>query len=399
MRVLNYIGTLPPGSLSGEVMVAKNDMKSLNLAGHVAIQYDISRFNNGLINKLLRPIRLFVFPYEIYYIRKKIKSFQPDIVHLHTVTPYVSISLLIYLAALKMPIIQTLHNVRWVCLEGAYYREGRYCDKCSGKNGFSGVVNRCNKNVARSLILFFINRIVRVGKFLFKSVTYFMPVSDFVRREHLLNGFPADKLVTKSNSIDLENLPNILKGDCRREGVVFASRVSKSKGSDVLKVIMTEIIYPIYVIGDGPELIDLKGYCISNKYNHVYFLGKVSQQECLTHMASALCTIVPSQCGESFSLVAAESMALGTPVVGSDIGGLGSLLKKAGGGIAVQYNNPKFFIDAISNLIDNPVLAGSLGKAGREYVEEELNAKRNAEKLIAIYNNALKERRGNASLI
>jgi len=388
MKIMNYIGLLDPHSLSGEVNVSKNDMKSLKLSGHSVNQYDISRFNHGLINKLLRPIRLFVFPYEVLYIRGKIKSFKPDILHLHTVTPYVSISLLIYLSMLKIPVVQTLHNMRWVCLEGAYYRKGRYCDKCSGKNGFSGVVNSCNKGYIRSLILFFLNRITRVDKLLFKSVSFFIPVSDFIRKEHILNRFPSDKLVTKSNSIDLENLPNILREVNKREGVVFSSRISKSKGSDILKLIIAEIKDPIYVLGNGPELTDLKNYC-DNKYNHVYFLGKVSHDECLTYMSTALCTIVPSQCAESFSLVAAESMSLGTPVIGSDTGGLSSLLIESEAGILVKSDNAQAFVNAINTLKNDKFRYEILSKNGKEYTYKKLNLKKNAQVLLDIYQKAL----------
>lgn len=391
MRVLNYIGMLDPNTLSGEVVVAKNDLKSLNLSGHHAIQYDISSFNSGFLNKLLRPVRLFIFPYEIFLIRKKIKFFKPDIIHLHTITPYMSISLLIYLSILGIPVVQTLHNVRWICLEGAYYRKDQYCDKCSGKSGFSGVINGCNKGVTRSFMLFFINKIVRIDKFLFKVVDCFIPVSDFIRRESVSNGFPSEKLVIKHNGIDLKNLQNISTKDHKREGVIFASRISKSKGSNILKFVMKKIKDPIYVMGTGPELADLKKYCNNNRYNHVHFLGKVSQKKCFSHMSSALCTIIPSQCGESFSLTAAESMSLGVPVIGSDVGGLSGLLKESAAGITVRSDNAQEFVNAINSLKNDKIMYDTLSKNGKKYTYEQLNLKKNSLALIGIYKKVLKE--------
>ena len=199
MIIMSYLGTLNLNSLSGEVVVAKNDSDSLKLAGHEVFQYDLSNFDKGLMNKLLKPVRLFIFPYEIFYIRKKIKDIAPDIIHLHTITPYISISLLIYLSILNIPVVQTLHNVRWVCAEGAYYRGGVYCNKCSGNNGFWGVIHRCNKNVVRSLLLFLINRIYMYNRFIFKCIKCFIPVSNFIRNEFRNNGFPPEKMIVKSN--------------------------------------------------------------------------------------------------------------------------------------------------------------------------------------------------------
>jgi len=387
-----YTGTINLSSISGEIVVAKNDFLSLRLAGHKVFQYNLSNFNKGLFNKLLKPLRLFIFPYEIYYVRKKIKEINPDVIHLHTISPYISISLLIYLSILEIPVVQTLHNVRWVCLEGAYYRKGKYCNKCSGKNGFSGVVNMCNKNIARSLILFFLNRVVRINKFLFKSIKYFIPVSDFVRREHVSNGFPDNKMVTKLNSIDLDNLKVFSTKNSMREGIIFSSRISKSKGSDILKIVIKQIRDPIYVLGDGPELVSLKKYCNNNHYNHVHFLGKVNQDKCMTYMASALCTVVPSQCGESFSLVAAESMSLGIPVIGSNIGGLGDLLRESGAGIAVNSSRSQEFIDAINTLKSDKVMYELFSKNGKKYAYSHLNLKKNSLALIDIYKKAINNR-------
>jgi glycosyltransferase involved in cell wall biosynthesis len=392
MKILKYTGLLDKNSISGEVVVVKNDMKSLILDGHNVIWLDLSRFNNGLINRLLRPIRLFMFPHEVLYIRNKIKSYKPDVIHLHTAAPYISLSLLFYLAYINTPVVQTLHNVRWICIEGAYYRKGVYCNKCSGNNGFFGVIHKCNKSRFRSLALFLFNKIALFNGFIFKKISCFIPVSDFVQSEHLSIGFPSSKLTVKPNSIDLENLPNISTKDCKRKGVVFASRISKSKGSDILKFVMKEIRDPIYIIGNGPELTNLQKYCDNNQYKHVHFLGKVSQEECLAYMSSALCTLVPSQCGESFSLVAAESMSLGTPVIGSDIGGLASLLKNSEAGVSVRSDCAKEFVDAISDLKCNKLKHDLLSKNGKEYTYKKLNLKKNSLALIDIYRNSLENK-------
>ena len=97
--------------------------------------------------------------------------------------------------------------------------------------------------------------------------------------------------------------------------MAFAGRVSTAKGASVLRYLMTKTDQPIHIIGNGPELEPLHQYCQQNDFDHVKFWGKLSHHETLDLLGSVVCTIVPSQCGETFSLVAAESMALGTPVV------------------------------------------------------------------------------------
>jgi len=389
MKIIIYTGTLDLESLSGEVSVAKNDYMSLKNAGHDVHQLNLSGFSKGLLNNILRPIRLFVFPHEVLFIRKKIKSLNPDVIHLHTITPYVSISLLVYLSFLNIPVCQTLHNVRWICVEGAYFRKGSYCNDCSGKSGLFGVINGCNKGFYRSLVLLLTNKILKFNGFIFKSINRFISVSEFVKNEHIANGFPVEKMAVKFNSVNLKNISQNSSVESIRDGIIFVSRMTKSKGTEILKSILTIIKDPMYILGDGPELADLKVYCAENKFDHVHFFGKKDQKFCLNLMSHAFCTLIPSQCGESFSLVAAESMSVGTPIIGSKIGGLDRLISDSGGGIAAQYDDAIEFVAAINQLKNDKVLYKSFSSAGRKFAYQHLNMIKNAENLIEIYIGAI----------
>ena len=55
------------------------------------------------------------------------------------------------------------------------------------------------------------------------------------------------------------------------------------------------------------------------------------------------CVIIPSICAESFSLVAAEAMRNKTPLICYDVGGLGEIVKKSKGGLAIDVNNKILF--------------------------------------------------------
>ena len=102
-------------------------------------------------------------------------------------------------------------------------------------------------------------------------------------------------------------------------------------------------------------------------------------------LGSVVCTIVPSQCGETFSLVAAESMALGTPVVASKIGGLADLIKQSRGGLLFEPKDFDGAVKAVTRLLGSLSEAEQIGKVGKRFVFKHLSLKQGTEKLQNIY--------------
>ena len=70
--------------------------------------------------------------------------------------------------------------------------------------------------------------------------------------------------------------------------------------------------------------------------------------------------IFPSKYCESLGLVGIEAMACGTPVVGSDIGGISSYLKDGYNGFLVPPGNADAISDAIVRYVQMPETERSL---------------------------------------
>lgn len=110
----------------------------------------------------------------------------------------------------------------------------------------------------------------------------------------------------------------------------------------------------------------------------VHIVGKLSGGPVTTRVAasdedlvaayrSADVTLVPSLC-ESFSLVAAESMACSTPVVGFRVGGLAELLGDNERGIVVEPYDTLELSLSMQRLLTDAVSRQKLGDAGRDWV-------------------------------
>ena len=63
---------------------------------------------------------------------------------------------------------------------------------------------------------------------------------------------------------------------------------------------------------------------------------------------------------ESFGLVAVESMACGTPVVASRVGGLATIVRDGENGALVPWRDPRLFADRIRPILTDPVYAATL---------------------------------------
>ncbi|MCS7001504.1 MAG: glycosyltransferase [Dehalococcoidia bacterium] len=101
---------------------------------------------------------------------------------------------------------------------------------------------------------------------------------------------------------------------------------------------------------------------------HTRFLGPQPQERLPTLYAAADVTVVPSYY-ESFGLVAIESMACGTPVIASRVGGLPSSVRDGETGYLIPWRCPEAFQERLELLLGNDVLRSQFGHAARASVE------------------------------
>jgi phosphatidylinositol alpha-mannosyltransferase len=120
------------------------------------------------------------------------------------------------------------------------------------------------------------------------------------------------------------------------------------------------------------------------------FVGAVPQADLPSYYASADVFCAPSLGGESFGIVLAEAMAVGLPVVCSDIGGYRDVVHDGTDGLLVPPRDPEALAAALGGLLDNPVRLAAIGEAAaaaaRRYAWETV-----AGEVEAVYRTALGE--------
>ncbi len=291
-----------------------------------------------------------------------LKSFAPDVVHAHAILPDLTVSVLSACYQSEIPVVQTLHNYRWLCVEGGLFYRQAPCEACVGHSAGSGIWRRCARRSLLASSALTLNNLWNVhGGRLFRWIERFLPVSEFVRDVHLRGGFPASKLTVKYNGVQ------VTPRQPSERYVAFAGRLDAAKGTTILKELPALLPHVQFkVAGNGPEMQRLAAE-IGSRVN-VQLLGRVSATEAHELLARATCTIVPSLVPESFGLVAAQSLAAGVPTVVSRRGGLTELVEKSRGGIVIDpVSGAAAFARAIRDLWDNQEQAIAYGRRGQAF--------------------------------
>jgi len=87
------------------------------------------------------------------------------------------------------------------------------------------------------------------------------------------------------------------------------------------------------------------------------------------YYSAADITIMPSHY-ESFGLVAVESMASGTPVIASNVGGLSYTVKDGVTGYLVPQENHFALAERVHELLKKPELRDTLGEAAARHARQ-----------------------------
>ncbi|MBI3152322.1 MAG: glycosyltransferase [Chloroflexi bacterium] len=101
----------------------------------------------------------------------------------------------------------------------------------------------------------------------------------------------------------------------------------------------------------------------------VVFLGKRGQDTLPYYYSAAEVVVMPSLY-ETFGMVALEAMACGTPVIASEVGGLGYLVQNGITGYTIPDSDPEALCEKLSHLLGNADLRNEMGRSAADYAAD-----------------------------
>lgn len=173
---------------------------------------------------------------------------------------------------------------------------------------------------------------------------------------------------------------------------LFVGRVEPLKGIDRLFMAMPSLNrereFRLVVVGGNderePEVERLQNLSRDlNIQDSVVFVGTVKQEDLPLYYSAADVCVVPSYY-ESFGLVALESLACGTPVVATRVGGMESVVLPGQNGYLVSDNAPTLFAESIAMLVSGRTGPAESAEAIRSSVTG-FSWSKIAEKMVAEY--------------
>jgi L-malate glycosyltransferase len=123
--------------------------------------------------------------------------------------------------------------------------------------------------------------------------------------------------------------------------------------------------------------------------NHLSLLGRRSD---MPEVLSAFDIFVLSSHDEGMSNAILEAMAMEKPVVATDVGGTGEVLRHGRSGLLVPPKDPEALAAAINEMLGQPARAREMGRFGRRIVEEGFSARAMVRQMEQLYLDLAAER-------
>jgi glycosyltransferase involved in cell wall biosynthesis len=161
-----------------------------------------------------------------------------------------------------------------------------------------------------------------------------------------------------------------------KNGVIwFARAVAQLRSKD----------FRVIVAGDGPERDAMTAILNdAGVSDRVVMLGAVQNTEMPDIYRAADISVLPSL-AEATSIAGLEAMATSLPLVGTDVGGIPTILADGETGLLVPPRTPDAMAAALDKLIGNRELRMRLGKAAREKVERQFSWPTIVDRTIDVY--------------
>lgn len=327
-----------------------------------------------------------------HHITQICRQFRPHVAHIHNFWMRLTAAAHEACQAEGVPTVQTLHNFRPLCLNAQFLRKGVICQDCLGKVPWRGVLRRCYRNSILSSAavanMIMVNRRRRTWQ---ELVDAFLVMSEHTRRQFIAGGFPAERILVKTNFIEDPGI--VTRPPSSFHSIVYIGRLSLEKGVRNLLTAWAKLASckpaRLLIVGDGPARPELQRQALQLGLVEpdVVFAGWKTREEIRVLLSSARAWVLPSLWFEGggcpISLV--EALAAGRPLIVSALGGLSEMVEHERNGLHCIPGDPGSLAAAIGRILSDDALADALGMSARQTFEARHMPTQNFQRLMDIY--------------
>lgn len=378
---------------------------------YVAVTNQINLFkSNGIDSSLFtkeslefksQPIaeKIFAIPETIYSrksyneIKAIVEQEKPDVAHVHNVFPLLSPSVYLALKEAGIPIIQTIHNFRFLCPNGLFFTHGHSCELCKKGNTTHAVRQKCYKNSYLFSALYALSIGINRRNGIFQLIDRFVALTRFTKDKLIESGLAAPEKISVLGNFIPDPLPEVQNGNSDQRRVAFIGRLSEEKG--ILTLVKAMRYMPdvrLFIAGEGPAKVKIDQLRAEYELENIQMTGQLEGDKKWDLIRDVQAVIVPSECYETFSITTLEAMAAGRAVVASRIGSLPYLVDQNINGVLFDPGHSQQLAQSIRELVSDPQKCSLLGLNGRKKVENHFSETAHLEGLMEIYKFQLENR-------
>lgn len=190
------------------------------------------------------------------------------------------------------------------------------------------------------------------------------------------------EFVFLQNRISTQIIPNIISSELPRRpsGEIKTPHLVVNRNFEPMYNLpcalrafaMVQAVIPeakLTLIGEGPQRAELERWAQNFGLQHVQFTGKLKNQEVIRELLDCDVMLNPTNV-DNMPISVIEAMALGIPVVSTNVGGVPYLIENKVTGILVKRNDHKAMAHAALRLIRSPRLRARFVKNARRVVAD-----------------------------
>ncbi|MES2821987.1 MAG: glycosyltransferase family 4 protein [Pseudomonadota bacterium] len=389
MRVLLVHCFYRSSAPSGEDSVYRNEKKLLEDNGYEVIVYEKHNDkldNNSTLGKISAGAEFIWSTQAFREVTDLITINKPDVAHFHNIFPQISTSAYAACKKLGVPVVQTLHNFRYICPTGLLQRNNKPCEKCIDGSLLSSLIHKCYRNsLLATLPMASMIAFNRASGIFSNNVDRYIALTEFGKTRFIAGGLPQNKISVKPNFVSDIGDASTTAGDY----MLYVGRLTQEKGVVTLIEACKKTKHiPLKILGDGELRAQLESTCIQHNLN-VEFLGYQNKDTVISMLKNSRFLVLPSECYEGFPVTVAEAYACGKPVLGTKIGSLNEIIEENITGRKFIFGSADSLAECMQTLWKDSASLATMSKNARAVFDKKYNPAINLRMLTNIYSDVI----------
>lgn len=212
-------------------------------------------------------------------------------------------------------------------------------------------------------------------------------------REEILHRFPnlgAPRVICAPVGVDMQACPprnSYALAPERAFQLVSVGRLHANKGFQTLIRAVAGLVaagrdVSLKIIGEGPERPALEQLIAElDLTQRVVLAGSQSAEAVMAELGRADAFALATR-EEALGVVFIEALAAGLPTVGTNVGGVGEIIRHEETGLLIPPDDPAALTAAVIRLIEDADLRERLGRRGRQWVAKRFDSRLGAARLF-----------------